>query len=137
MFDGRRLKAERKRAGLTQAELASKSGCEVNTISRIELGHFRPRHELRSRLAKALELDELALESDDGASEPAGHLSQALSTDEKMLLDVWRQLDVIQKVEVMKTASAFLSSKAIGNIADELLGQAGPAPGAERKGTRP
>lgn len=37
-----RLIAERKRAGLTQTQLAKKLGCSTTTISHLELGRIKP-----------------------------------------------------------------------------------------------
>jgi len=51
---GNRLKAARKRAGLTQQGLAERSGCGLATIRRIEQGDMEPRADTARRLAKAL-----------------------------------------------------------------------------------
>jgi DNA-binding XRE family transcriptional regulator/DNA-binding transcriptional ArsR family regulator len=54
---GERLRALRSRAGLSQEELAERSGLASRTISRLELGHCRrPHPESARRLAEALQL---------------------------------------------------------------------------------
>ena len=62
----RRLAAARRRAGLTQAELAEASGVTDETISRIERGRYEPAVSTFFRLADALDvsLDQLARDSD-------------------------------------------------------------------------
>lgn len=52
---GRRIRAEREWAGLTQEALAHRLGIEPTTINRIEQGHSSPR--LDRLLAVAHELD--------------------------------------------------------------------------------
>jgi transcriptional regulator with XRE-family HTH domain len=56
MFAPRRLTQHRKRAGLTQRQLAIKSGIRQNTISAIECGVQEPRLSTLVELAKALEV---------------------------------------------------------------------------------
>jgi transcriptional regulator with XRE-family HTH domain len=62
----RRLAAARRRAGLTQAELAEASGVTDETISRIERGRYEPAVSTFFRLADALDvsLDQLARDSE-------------------------------------------------------------------------
>jgi transcriptional regulator with XRE-family HTH domain len=53
-----RLKEERRRAALTQGELAEKAGVGVNTIVRIETGEIKePRVSTLRKLARALGLE--------------------------------------------------------------------------------
>ena len=61
-----RVAAARRRAGLTQAELAEASGVTDETISRIERGRYEPAVSTLFRLAEALDvsLDQLAREHD-------------------------------------------------------------------------
>ena len=63
----RRLAAARRRAGLTQAELAEASGVTDETISRIERGRYEPAVSTFFRLADALDvsLDQLARDDRD------------------------------------------------------------------------
>lgn len=62
----KRVAAARRRAGLTQAELAEASGVTDETISRIERGRYEPAVSTLFRLAEALDvsLDQLAREHD-------------------------------------------------------------------------
>lgn len=129
------LREARRLSGLTQDELAEHLGVDKASVHRWETGQRGPRGRNLRAVRKFIE-DPHREPAKAGAAQD-DRPPPLLSTDEQMLLDVWRRLDVIQKVEIMKTASAFLPSTIIGRIADELLGQAGPAPGAERKGTRP
>ena len=57
-----KLKRARLRAGLTQPQLAARSGVPQPTISRLEAGKYKPQHGTLLRLARALgvSLDALA-----------------------------------------------------------------------------
>lgn len=54
MTIGQRIKAERKRNGLTQKELAEICGLHVNTIQQYELNKRQPRIEMLKEIAKWL-----------------------------------------------------------------------------------
>lgn len=54
MTIGQRIKEARKNAGLTQRELAEKSGSATGTIQQYELGKRQPRIEPLQRIASAL-----------------------------------------------------------------------------------
>lgn len=56
MFKGIKIKECRIAAGLTQAELAARSGTAVGTIQQYELGIRQPRIDQLSRIADALDL---------------------------------------------------------------------------------
>ena len=51
----------RAKAGMTQAELASRAGLDEATIAALEQGHYRPASHELSQLAEALGVDELEL----------------------------------------------------------------------------
>lgn len=51
---GSRIKAERKRAGITQAELAKKLGLATGTIQQYELGKRQPNGKMLQRIAGAI-----------------------------------------------------------------------------------
>ncbi len=53
---GKNLRAARKRLGLTQEQVAERSGVQAGEISRIEAGKRDPRVSTLERLAKAVEL---------------------------------------------------------------------------------
>lgn len=57
MTIGQRIREARKNAGLTQRELAEKSGTATGTIQQYELGKRKPRFEQISAIADALEID--------------------------------------------------------------------------------
>jgi transcriptional regulator with XRE-family HTH domain len=62
---GDRLKRARRRAMLTQEQLADKSGVGVTTINRIEKGHVEdPHFSTLRKLAQALEVDPAELVGD-------------------------------------------------------------------------
>jgi transcriptional regulator with XRE-family HTH domain len=67
LYIGDRLRDLRKRALLTQKELASKSGVGVTTIIRIERNQVEPHGSTIRKLAEALEVEpqELVSRSDD------------------------------------------------------------------------
>jgi transcriptional regulator with XRE-family HTH domain len=54
---GQIFKQARNAKGLTQAELAEKSGIHWNTIAKIERGEQKPEFDTIKRLAKVLELN--------------------------------------------------------------------------------
>ncbi len=56
MLFGQRLRALRRDLGLSQAELAAKAGCSVNTVRKLESDERRPSHELATQLAQVFEL---------------------------------------------------------------------------------
>ncbi len=67
LYIGDRLRDLRKRALLTQKELADKSGVGVTTIIRIERNQVEPRGSTIRKLAAALEVEpeELVRRADD------------------------------------------------------------------------
>src|SRR5919204_460645 len=56
MSFGQRLKGLRRDFDLSQAELADRAGCSVNTVRKLESGERRPSRELAMRLAAVFEL---------------------------------------------------------------------------------
>lgn len=58
---GEKLRAVREKAGLTQAEVAAKSGVHVNYYARIERGEENPSFEKLQGVMKALGLKSLDL----------------------------------------------------------------------------
>lgn len=53
---GSNLRAARKRLGLTQEQVAQRSGVHATEVSRIESGHRDPKVSTVRRLAKAVEV---------------------------------------------------------------------------------
>jgi DNA-binding XRE family transcriptional regulator len=53
---GELLRAQRERAGLTQAALAEKAGLDIRVVERLEGEHRKPHSETIRRLAKALDI---------------------------------------------------------------------------------
>ena len=58
---GAAVTAARTKAGMTQAELASRSGLDETTIVALEQGQYKPESHELSRVAEALGVDELEL----------------------------------------------------------------------------
>ena len=54
---GERLKRQRTRRALTQAELADRAGVTTATVARIERDEIEPRMTTLRKLARALEVD--------------------------------------------------------------------------------
>lgn len=54
---GGNLRAARKRLGITQEEVARRSGVHVTEVSRIEAGKRDPKVSTLERLAKAVEME--------------------------------------------------------------------------------
>ena len=51
------LKTARKKAGLTQAEVAEKAGIHFNYYARVERGEATPRVDIVENIAKALKIE--------------------------------------------------------------------------------
>jgi transcriptional regulator with XRE-family HTH domain len=58
---GAAVAGARAKAGMTQAELASRAGIDEATIAALEQGQYKPESQELSRLAEALGVDELEL----------------------------------------------------------------------------
>ena len=58
---GAAVAAARAKGGMTQAELASRAGLDEATISALEQGQYKPASHELSRVAEALDVDELEL----------------------------------------------------------------------------
>ena len=54
---GKRLKKQRTRRALTQAELAERAGVTTATVARVERDEIEPRMTTLRKLAQALEVD--------------------------------------------------------------------------------
>ncbi|MFJ5229237.1 ATP-binding protein [Kitasatospora sp. NPDC088391] len=78
------LREQRRRAGLTQEELAERAGVSAHAISMLEAGRRRPRLSSVTRLAAALGLDEAArtrlMSAAEGAAEGAADTPPAAGT---------------------------------------------------------
>jgi transcriptional regulator with XRE-family HTH domain len=57
VYIGERLKRQRTRRALTQAELAERAGVTTATVARIERDEIEPRMTTLGKLARALEVD--------------------------------------------------------------------------------
>ena len=57
VYIGERLKRQRTRRALTQAELAERAGVTTATVARIERDEIEPRMTTLRKLAQALEVD--------------------------------------------------------------------------------
>lgn len=68
MTFGMNLKAARKRAGMTQSELAARVGCSYQMVQRYETGERNPKLETVARFAEALGVDPEELYGDEHAS---------------------------------------------------------------------
>lgn len=79
---GRRVRAARRRLGLTQTELAERAGVKQNSVSEIERGRRRPSRTMLRAIAVALDLPEAVLVG-EGADHDA---PQRLDTRELPLL---------------------------------------------------
>jgi transcriptional regulator with XRE-family HTH domain len=58
---GAAVAGARAKAGMTQAELASRSGIDEATVAALEQGQYKPASHELSHLAEALSVDELEL----------------------------------------------------------------------------
>ena len=64
VYIGERLKRQRTRRALTQAELAERAGVAVATVARIERNEIEPRMPTLRKLARALDVDPAELVED-------------------------------------------------------------------------
>jgi len=93
MLLGARIKELRKRAGLSQDQLAEKVGIESKYLSRIEVGKRYPALETLDNIADALQVGTKELFDFDhfqeGAATPRGidQLVQGASTDQLRLIN--------------------------------------------------
>ncbi len=87
MTFGERLKALRKKAGLTQEELAHNTGYSIMTIRRWEWGENSPRIEEIKALAKALGVTEADL-LNDPPPESSGEWTIRINVADKFDLEV-------------------------------------------------
>lgn len=69
---GERVRALRHQAGLSQAELAQRSGLAPSSVSKIETGQMSPTYDVLLRLAKGFDLDLTALLAAERRDVPAG-----------------------------------------------------------------
>lgn len=76
---GERIRAARKRAGLSHDTLAARVGTSRQHLIRLEKGIHHPKPEMLSRIAEALgcTVEDLA-DADDEESDPVGDLMDAL-----------------------------------------------------------
>jgi transcriptional regulator with XRE-family HTH domain len=92
MMHSHRVKETRERRGLSQQELADRTGIHVQQVYRIENAKSVPTADTLARLARELDVsaDYLLGLTDD----PEGHITEAdLSPIERKLLRAWRQED--------------------------------------------
>jgi transcriptional regulator with XRE-family HTH domain len=75
----------RRRAGLTQRELAKRAGTSQSAIARIERGRQIPSVETLQRILRACDLDlQLRVTARDAAQDPTIIASLALTPDERL-----------------------------------------------------
>lgn len=85
MFNGARMKEQRERRGLTQAQLGSMINGTQHQVARYEIGERLPHTDTLARIAKALECSaDYLLE----LSDRPGEQMASLSREEMALLDI-------------------------------------------------
>lgn len=97
---GGRLRAARERKGLSQSDLASRSGLQPSAVSHFETGRRSPSFENLRALADALGVSAdylVGRQEDVGAAGPVAeqmfrHLSKMSESDQKTLADMARIL---------------------------------------------
>ena len=96
MTTGERIRAARKRAGLTQKQLAERIGVKSPNLSQLENGKREPQNDTLRRIAEALEVDPYSLVSFDDTTkliEGAIAARNYLTDKEQTLLDAFDQLN--------------------------------------------
>lgn len=113
---GQRIRAERNRNGITQAELAQRVGVKTNTISQWETGKRAPGYEALDQLAAALNCTPSALIESPPEPCPEDELWELRETlrrrpEMRILFDATKDacyddlMSVVQIIEVMKRRS--------------------------------
>lgn len=83
MTTGQRIKAARKKAGMTQAELAKKLGIPYQSVGQWERDIRRPKKETLANIADALNIDPLELSDDLFDNAFLAALQKAFGSDEE------------------------------------------------------
>jgi len=144
-FNAEKLRTFRKILGLTQRELAERTGVDRNTISRIELGHFCPRPDLARRIAEVLDVEVESLyitRSGDLAAlgRKAGALSgveeQVLAAVRRMRNDAGRAAVLAFARGLADTADVQAAFTAAQVVHDLYQGKEPPSDGDEGAGPR-
>ena len=108
---GNRLKEQRKKMGLTQADAAQKAGIERETWGKYERGVFMPSGDvLISFLSMGINVSDLF-----AAEEPFRQPETILSAEEQELLTQFRQLNQDGKTAIFSMLFALLPKKAAEN----------------------
>ena len=114
---GQRIRAERTRIGLTQAQLAQKIGVKTNTISQWETGKRAPGYDALEQLSAALNCTPSSLLEAAPEPCPEDELWELRETlrrrpEMRILFDATKDacyddlMSVVQIIEVMKRRSA-------------------------------
>ena len=115
---GRRVRALRKKAGLTLRELAEEIDLSQGQLSRLENGLQSPRSVILLRLADALGVRPVEFFIED-----AGHRAEIPPQVSPRLADVLRQPDFVRLAEML--AKAYCESpeqfRAIANVAETVV----------------
>ena len=101
MTEGENIKAARKRAGITQKELAEMSGLATITIQQYERNLREPRLENIKKIARALGIDMYRL-SATPLDEFHKEVVEKATKEENELLDNYRQLNTDGQTEARK-----------------------------------
>ncbi|OHB56112.1 MAG: hypothetical protein A2Y07_01175 [Planctomycetes bacterium GWF2_50_10] len=103
MFDGKKLKILRVKAGLQQRDIARKIGCKGTEIWRYEAGYFAPRPDRIAQIAKVLNCS-----ADDlmDSEEKAGGFSR----DDQALIKALIEMDPIRRAKIIGYVDGYLAS---------------------------
>lgn len=122
-FDPERLRAERIRARLTQAELAERAGIHPTAIARYEAGHRTPYVERLAALADALGLAPAALSKDPSTGDLAELRSRVgLSQD-----------TTARRAGLVRTTYAAIERGEVASLAPDIAGRLATALGVDPK----
>ena len=118
---GRRVRALRKKAGLTLRELAEEIDLSQGQLSRLENGLQSPRSVILLRLADALGVRPVEFFIED-----AGHRAEIPPQVSPRLADVLRQPDFVRLAEMLAKAYRELPERfdAVATVAETILGEA-------------
>jgi transcriptional regulator with XRE-family HTH domain len=127
MSIGERIRAARKRAGMTQPELAKKVGMKQATLSQLETGESKTTRLIGS-IAHHLGVNALWLETGRGepvlvnapAAEPAPRFLERLDADEHRLIQQLRSATDAGRASIFAAADSCEKNPDAGAVGNEL-----------------
>lgn len=122
---GSTIRAERKRAHMSQHDLARRSGTSRSWIARIEAGHRGAEFEQILRLLEALDLTMILRRETTGATEGAGSRAQPQESEPQRESKVEAALTQILEQHVAQTDARRSAWDAAGQLQPDIIWDGG------------